>query len=115
MSIPKPGRPVRGSRTGGPVMAIFDLLGRRWAMGIVWQLSDGPLSFTELQARCASISPTILSTRIKDLAEARLVERCLEGYTLTPQGRELFAILEPFKDWARTWSSTLGVEDGETC
>jgi len=52
-------------------MAIFDLLGRRWAMGVVWQLSDGPRSFSELQSRCDSISPTILSTRLKDLAEAR--------------------------------------------
>ena len=27
---PKPGRPVRGSRSGVPVMALLDLLGRRW-------------------------------------------------------------------------------------
>ena len=107
MAIPKPGRPVRGSRTGGPVMAIFDLLGRRWAMGIVWQLADGPRTFTELQARCSSISPTILSTRIKDLTEARLVERTLEGYRLTPMGLELFAILEPFKGWATSWAKGL--------
>ena len=107
MAIPKPGRPVRGSKSGGPVMAIFDLLGRRWAMGIVWQLSDGPRSFTELQARCHSISPTILSTRIKDLVEAKLVERTLDGYQLTGTGEELFAILEPFKEWALTWAKGL--------
>ncbi len=107
MAIPKPGKPVRGSRTGGPVMAVFDLLGRRWAMGIVWQLADGARTFTELQTRCSSISPTILSTRIKDLTEAKLVERTLEGYRLTPVGRELFAILEPFKGWATSWAKGL--------
>lgn len=105
MAIPKPGRPVRGSTTGAPVMAIFDLLGRRWAMGIVWQLSGGPLSFSELQTRCHSISPTVLSTRLKDLAEARLLERTLEGYRLTRAGEDLFAILEPFKGWARKWAA----------
>ena len=107
MAIPRPGKPVRGSTTGAPVMAIFDLLGRRWAMGIVWQLRDGPLPFNELRSRCDSISPTILSTRIKDLTEARLVERSLEGYRLTPSGQELFGILEPFKLWAIRWSETV--------
>ncbi len=104
MAIPKPGKPVRGSKTGAPVMAIFDLLGRRWAMGIIWQLSSGPLPFSELQARCDSISPTILSTRIKDLAEARLLERTLAGYQLTEMGQELFGIIQPFGPWSHRWS-----------
>lgn len=88
-------------------MAIFDLLGRRWAMGIVWQLSDGPLSFSELKSRCDAISPTILSTRIKDLAEARIIERTLDGYRLTKIGQELFAILEPYQAWATKWAKGL--------
>jgi DNA-binding HxlR family transcriptional regulator len=88
-------------------MAIFDLLGRRWAMGVVWQLSDGPLSFSQLQARCDSISPTILSARIKDLLEAKLIERTLEGYRLTKAGEGLFTILEPFRDWALKWAKTM--------
>jgi DNA-binding HxlR family transcriptional regulator len=107
MAIPKPGKPVRGSTTGAPVMAIFDLLGRRWAMGVVWQLADGPHAFTVLQSRCDSISPTILSQRIKDLVEAKLVDRTLDGYQLTKIGQELFAILEPFQDWAHKWARTL--------
>lgn len=88
-------------------MAIFDLLGRRWAMGVIWQLSDGPCSFSELQTRCDSISPTVLSTRIKDLVEARLIERTLDGYQLTKAGAELFAILLPFKEWAVKWAKGL--------
>lgn len=104
MPIPKPGKPVRGSATGAPVMAIFDLLGRRWAMGIVWQLSAGPLTFGELQSRCTSISPTVLSSRIKDLTEARLLERTLEGYQLTRTGQDLFDILHPFEKWSNGWA-----------
>jgi DNA-binding HxlR family transcriptional regulator len=107
MAIPIPGTPVRGSISGAPVMAIFDLLGRRWAMGIVWQLAEGPLSFSELQSRCDSISPTILSTRLKDLLEARILERTLDGYQLTKLGTELFIILKPFKEWAGKWARSL--------
>ncbi len=104
MPIPIPGQPVRGSKSGSPLMALFDLLGRRWAMGIVWQLSGGCLRFNELQEKCTTISPTILSSRIKDLIEAGLIERTLDGYVLTELGMELFKILEPFKDYAINWA-----------
>jgi DNA-binding HxlR family transcriptional regulator len=104
MAIPKPGKPVRGSKSGAPIMALFDLLGRRWAMGIIWQLNGGPLPFRELQKRCESISPTILSGRIKDLQAALLIERTLDGYKLTDRGNELFKILEPFKEWSVDWA-----------
>ena len=111
MSIPKPGAPVRGSQTGSPIMALFDLLGRRWAMGIVWQLSHGPATFRTLQSLCESISPAILNTRLKDLREARLVARTPDGYALTDMGRELYALLKPFKYWALDWAMLVAPED----
>ena len=44
---PLPGSPVRGSRSGAPVMALLDLLGRRWAMGVLWTLCEGgPATFS---------------------------------------------------------------------
>ena len=39
----RPGRPVRGSRTGRPVMALLDLLGRRWTLRVLSELRDGPV------------------------------------------------------------------------
>jgi DNA-binding HxlR family transcriptional regulator len=107
MSIPKPGKPVRGSTTGAPIMALFDLLGRRWAMGVVWQLSNGPLTFRALQEKCGNISPSILNSRLKDLKEAKLIERTIVGYQLTAMGRRLFEILEPFKAWTNTWNKSI--------
>jgi DNA-binding HxlR family transcriptional regulator len=111
MAIPKPGRPVRGSTSGAALMALFDLLGRRWAMGIVWNLYAGPATFRALQAACerksGTISPSILNSRIKDLQEAKLVARSLEGYELTEQGRRLFELLEPLEPWSRKWAKEL--------
>jgi DNA-binding HxlR family transcriptional regulator len=43
------GEPVRGSRSGQPIMVLFDLLSRRWAMGILWNLAEGPRTFRDLQ------------------------------------------------------------------
>ncbi|MDT8899989.1 winged helix-turn-helix transcriptional regulator [Anaeroselena agilis] len=104
MSIPFPGKPVRGSKSGNPIMALFDLLGRSWAMGIIWSLQKGTATFRELQERCETISPSILNHRIKDLREADIIERTLDGYQLTQRGRDLMELLLPFKEWALVWS-----------
>jgi len=104
MSDPIPGKPVRGSKTGVPIMAIFDLLGRTWAMGVVWQLQNGPCTFRELQQRCESISPSLLNSRIKELKHADIVERTLDGYQLTKRGSHLVKLLRPFGKWSKTWA-----------
>jgi DNA-binding HxlR family transcriptional regulator len=118
MSIPKPGTPVRGSTSGKPMMALFDLLGRRWAMGIVWNLYEGPSTFRALQAACerkgGTISPSILNGRLKDLQEAKLVHRSLDGYELTGLGKELFLLLEPLMPYAQKWSASLSAGGGES-
>ena len=88
-------------------MAIFDLLGRRWAMGIVWNLSRGPATFRALQGACETISPSILNSRLKELREAQLIERSLEGYHLTEMGEELFALLKPFGAWSISWAKQI--------
>jgi DNA-binding HxlR family transcriptional regulator len=107
LNIPRPGQPVQGSRTGQPIMVLFDLIGRRWSMGILWNLADGNRTFRDLQARCGSASPTVLNTRLKELRAAGLVAKTPTGYGLTETGRELFSVLEPLGDWAMDWAKKL--------
>ena len=104
MSIPCPGKPVRGSKSGVPIMALFDLLGRNWALGIIWNLQTGSSTFRELQERCESISPSILNNRIKELREVDIIERTNDGYQLTQLGKELMELLRPFGEWSWVWS-----------
>lgn len=104
MELPIPGKPVRGSKTGQPIMALLDLLGRSWAMGIVWHLNKGASTFRKIQEYCENISPTTLNKRLKELTQAHLIERTIEGYTLTPQGQELFQLIEPLGAWAKEWA-----------
>lgn len=103
-SQPTPGKQVRGSKTGQPVMVIFDLLGRNWAMGIIWNLKNGPSTFRKLQEYCENISPTTLNKRLKELTNAGLIERSMDGYYLTKQGEELFKLILPLGNWARKWA-----------
>jgi DNA-binding HxlR family transcriptional regulator len=106
--IPLPGKPVRGSKTGAPVMALFDLLGRRWAMGVLWTLcKEGPCTFRKLQEQCESISPTVLNSRLKELRQAGLLEHSPDGYRATPRGEELYRLLVPLGSWSRDWAKSL--------
>ncbi len=111
MAIPIPGKPVRGSKSGAPIMAIFDLLGRRWAMGIIWNLNRGPATFRALQSECEQISPSILNSRLKELREAQLIERSLNGYQLTSMGDKLIRLLKPFAPWSIEWAKLITSDD----
>lgn len=88
-------------------MALFDLLGRAWAMGIVWQLNPGPCSFRELQARCDGVSPSVLNKRLRELRETGLVVHGDSGFALTTLGEELFGHLENLGAWSKSWSAEL--------
>jgi len=112
-TTPRPGAPVRGSKSGKPIMALFDLLGRSWALGIVWQLSDGALTFRQLQERCESVSPTVLNKRLKELRASALIDHDGAGYRLTGLGTELFALLKPFGGWSVKWAEEIRKGDPE--
>ena len=103
---PRPGRPVRGSRTGRPLLAAMDLLGRRWSLRILWELREGPLGARALVTRCDNVSSSVLYQRLRELQEARLVERADdERYVLSALGTGLGDALEPLDRWARTWAA----------
>jgi len=106
-AVAKLGEPVRGSQSGQPIMVLFDLLSRRWAMGILWNLSEQSRTFRDLQERCGSASPTVLNTRLKELRGVGLIEKTDKGYALTTTGRQLFEHLEPLGDWAMGWVPTI--------
>ena len=105
MPAPKPGSTVRGSRTGRPIMAALDLLGRRWMLRVLWELRHGPQSFRALRSLCDEVSPTVLSRRLAELRESGLVaHESGSGYALTPLGESLHAALSPLADWAVRWA-----------
>lgn len=105
---PAPGQPVRGSRTGRPVMALLDLLGRRWALRVLWELREEPATFRELQARCDGLSPSVLNQRLGELRQSRIVESGEGGYRPTEAGQRLLAALAPLNEWAKVWGESLG-------
>ena len=112
-SLPTPGKPVRGSRSGQPIMALFDLLGRRWALRVIWELREGTLTFRELQAACGDISSSVLNQRLAELRHAGAVETGQDGgFRLSDEGRRLIDVYAPLDAWARRWAERANSKKG---
>ncbi|MGE0599684.1 MAG: winged helix-turn-helix transcriptional regulator [Dehalococcoidia bacterium] len=104
-STPLPGIPVRGSTTGRPIMALLDLLGRRWTLRILWELGHEAGGFRDLQSRCDGMSPSVLSQRLRELLDAGIVSQGDDAtYRLSERGDELLSALNPLYTWAMTWN-----------
>ena len=85
----------------------LDLLGERWTLLIVRELLCGSRRFGEIQRGIPRISRTMLSARIRELADAGAIER-LDGdggpeYRLTPAGLELAAVVRELGTWGQRW------------
>jgi len=104
MAKPAKPRSVRSSRSGRPIMALLDLLGRRWSLRILWELRADALTSRALRTACDEISPTVLQTRLTELREAGFVSLGDGGYGLTPLGRELSDNVLPLHRFAERWS-----------
>lgn len=103
-STPVAGQSVRGSKTGRPIMALLDLLGRRWTLRILWELRERSLTSRALREACDDASPTIIQTRVGELRDADLLElNPSSGYGLTATGRELLEMLLPLHQFAERW------------
>jgi DNA-binding HxlR family transcriptional regulator len=90
------------------MLALLDLLGRRWALRILWELRQQPASFQILQRRCDSMSTSVLSQRLGELRDAQLVERDQAGeYTLTESGSGLLARLDGIDAWTQEWAHAI--------
>jgi DNA-binding HxlR family transcriptional regulator len=104
-STPTPDKRVRGSQTGRPIMALLDLLGRRWSLRILYELREESLSFRALRSRCDDVSPSVLNSRLAELRESGFVElRDGGGYTVTRFGQELCRVLVDLNGFAARWA-----------
>ena len=89
-------------------MAALDLLGRRWALRILWELQRGPLGARALLARCDGLSPSVLYERLRELTEAGLIRREGRDYALTRLGSALGDALAPLDEWSKQWAKKVG-------
>jgi DNA-binding HxlR family transcriptional regulator len=98
------GKHPRGTTTGRPIMVALDLLGRRMAMRVLWELRSDRLTFRALQTSVGT-NPGLLNKRLAELREAQLIDHVSGGYGLTEQGQKLFNVMLPLVGWADEWAA----------
>jgi DNA-binding HxlR family transcriptional regulator len=90
------------------MLALLDLLGRRWALRVLWELRLEPASFRALHRRCDSMSTSVLSQRLAELKDAQLIDKDQAGsYALTEAGSVLLGRLDGIDEWTQEWARTV--------
>ena len=93
------------------VVDIWEVLGKRWSLHILKNLStNGIIRFNELKRLIPEISSTVLSQRLLELEREGLISRKIYSevpvrveYSLTPRTKELETILQQLNDWINKW------------
>lgn len=80
-----------------------EVLGERWSLIILRDLLVGPKRFNELRQGIPGIPSNLLTTRLRELETAEIVERSLEGrhvvYRLSEYGQDLGPVLIELGRW----------------
>jgi DNA-binding HxlR family transcriptional regulator len=88
-----------------PLRDLVDLLGRRHALALVWELRGPSQAFRVLVQRLAVPEPQV-TQRLRELREAGLLEVDEAGdYRLTGEGRRLLDVLEALETFAEGWAA----------
>lgn len=90
-----------------PVFQTMGLVGRKWTVPVLQEVaSNGARGFNNLFYRLKRISPKVLTSRLRELEEAGIIERKViaepqtrTAYHLTEKGRELQGIILQLRQW----------------
>jgi DNA-binding HxlR family transcriptional regulator len=89
-------------------MVALDLLGRRGALRVLWELRGDAMTFRALQA-ASEMNPASLNKRLKELRECDIVGHSDSGYYLTAHGKSLMSALNPLQSWATRWARSVDI------
>ena len=86
-------------------MALLDLLGRRAALRVIWELRGGERMTFRALVDAADTNPSVLNARLAELRDAGVVDHSDdEGYGLTREGAKLLDGMAPLHAWAEAWA-----------
>ena len=99
------------------ILDIWDVLGRRWSLLILKNLSiKKVVRFNELKRSLKGISSTVLSDRLSELEQEGLITKKIYPeiplkveYTLTTKTKDLELILQNLNKWCEKWESKISL------
>ncbi len=95
-----------------PVAMASEVLCTRWTVVLLRELLAGSTRFNELRRGVPRMSPALLSTRLKELEEAGIVDRSpgsepgVYEYKLTKAGEDLRGVVMGIGIWGQRWVDT---------
>lgn len=99
----------RGYQQFCPIALTSEVLCNRWTTLILRAFFCGATKFSDIQKSAPNMSSATLSSRLKQLEHAGVIERLprrsgtVSEYSLTESGRALFPILDEMGNWAQEW------------
>ena len=108
---PKEGYEQKVAAEACPVIDIWEILGKRWSLFILKNLSTKEtIRFNELKRALSGISSTVLSERLLELEREGLVSKKIYPevpprveYSMTPQAKELEVVIKELGRWVSRW------------
>lgn len=101
-----------------PVATCFQLFGNKWKIYIIQQLQVKPFGFNELRRAIPGISQKVLSSNLKEMESAGLVERKVipetpirTEYSLSELGNSLMPILDQMVEWGSSYQERVKNEE----
>ena len=92
------------------VAATAEIIGAKWTVLIVHELSEGARRFTQIEHSCAGISPRTLAERLRWLEAEGIVARHSFAespprveYELTEKGTALLPLIEEMRHFGHDW------------
>ncbi|HEY3274027.1 MAG TPA: helix-turn-helix domain-containing protein [Methanocella sp.] len=91
---------------------LFQILGSRWNLIIIWHLNDGALRFTELQKRMGDVNSKTVTSHLRDLEKYHIINRVIYPevpprveYSLTSHGKAFLPVFEVIREWGQSLPS----------
>lgn len=94
------------------VARALDVVGERWTLLIVREMLSGPVTFGDIRRGIPRIPPATLTSRLRSLRTAGIVELSDRRYQLTESGLTLAPVVRELARWAMTTESA-GLSDDD--
>jgi DNA-binding HxlR family transcriptional regulator len=94
-----------------PLAKAAELLCERWTLVVIRELVAGSRQFNDLRRGLPQMSPTLLSSRLKQLVDAGVIKKLQEAngrsaYELTQAGVELEPLVKMMGVWGHRWAAS---------
>src|SRR3954465_8210954 len=110
--------PVRYDQQYCPIARALDVLGDRWTLLVLRELSLGDQRFSDLRDHLPGIAPTVLTQRLRSMTDAGIIAPRPAAptsrrsvYTLTDRGREAVPVLAALARWGIPLLGDPGTDD----